>query len=239
MCTATWAYAESGYDLLFNRDELRTRSPGLPPERSEIEGISILSPRDSAAGGTWIGVNERRVSVFLLNLYRPTLAPSAATRSRGELVHRLLASPHLSSAEERLTNTDLRPYAPFTLGVLTPSGKAGVYRWDGVEVVQVPDSEPPLSSSSYRTKEVIENRRRVYEEAIGAAGHRRVEELLEYHASHLPTRGPYSVCMHREDACTVSFTHICVRENRAVLRYTHGSPCSTATPSEAALFLSA
>ena len=75
MCTATWRFDESGYDLLFNRDERRSRSPGEPPRRDESDGICFLAPRDSAAGGTWIGVNDHGVSIFLLTYIMPKFTP--------------------------------------------------------------------------------------------------------------------------------------------------------------------
>ena len=67
MCTVTWCSEGTGYALLFNRDEARTRSPAFPPEHRLRRGVRLISPLDPDAGGTWLGVNEFGVSVGLLN----------------------------------------------------------------------------------------------------------------------------------------------------------------------------
>ena len=48
---------------------------------------------------------------------------------------------------------------------------------------------------------------------------------LEYHASHHPSSGPYSPCMHRPDAETVSFSQIEVTPRRVRFHYVPHSPC--------------
>jgi hypothetical protein len=47
------------------------------------------------------------------------------------------------------------------------------------------------------------------------------------HRSHGTERGPYSTCMHREDAATVSYTEVTVSRQRADMSYTPGTPCCT------------
>jgi hypothetical protein len=49
--------------------------------------------------------------------------------------------------------------------------------------------------------------------------------MIDFHARHDPMPGPYSPCMHRDDARTVSFTSIAVERGVAVLRYQPGAPC--------------
>jgi hypothetical protein len=54
--------------------------------------------------------------------------------------------------------------------------------------------------------------------------------LRRLHRSHLPKRGAFSICMHRPDAATVSYTEIGVSEKRATMRYKPGPVCAaTAT----------
>ena len=52
--------------------------------------------------------------------------------------------------------------------------------------------------------------------------------LDAFHRSHWPDRGPYSPCMHREDAVTVSYTRIRVDVDAVELTYVDGSPCKGA-----------
>ena len=44
-------------------------------------------------------------------------------------------------------------------------------------------------------------------------------------ASHEPERGPFSICMHRREAATVSYTEIDVTRNRATMGYVPGPLC--------------
>src|SRR5262249_2333428 len=53
-----------------------------------------------------------------------------------------------------------------------------------------------------------------------------IDELRALHRSHEPRRGPFSICMHRDDAATVSYTEITVEDHAVTMRYKAGSPCS-------------
>ncbi len=77
MCTVSWRAARDGYDLFFNRDELHTRAPELPPALSERDGVRFLAPRDGDHGGTWLAVNEHGLTVCLLNDYANPWRPAA------------------------------------------------------------------------------------------------------------------------------------------------------------------
>ncbi|HZL99469.1 MAG TPA: NRDE family protein [Planctomycetota bacterium] len=68
--------------------------------------------------------------------------------------------------------------------------------------------------------------------AASAASLARIDKLASalgaFHASHHveePQGGPRSVCMHREDARTVSHTLVLVTANEVVMRYRAGWPC--------------
>jgi hypothetical protein len=50
--------------------------------------------------------------------------------------------------------------------------------------------------------------------------------LRRLHRSHSPQEGPFSICMHREDAVTVSYTEVSVFRNRARMGHIAGAPCS-------------
>lgn len=71
MCTLTWwrGAAGEGYEVFFNRDELKTRPPAKPPAAGERGGVRFLSPVDTQAGGTWIWANQFGVVMALLNWY--------------------------------------------------------------------------------------------------------------------------------------------------------------------------
>jgi hypothetical protein len=60
------------------------------------------------------------------------------------------------------------------------------------------------------------------------ANNRRLDETLlaAYHSSHGEKGGAYSVCMHRAETATLSFSRIRVTPEQVEFRYTPGSPCT-------------
>ena len=54
------------------------------------------------------------------------------------------------------------------------------------------------------------------------------QERLSFHRSHRPVRGPWSVCMHRLDARTVSYSQLRASETELSFRYAQGAPCRAA-----------
>jgi hypothetical protein len=50
--------------------------------------------------------------------------------------------------------------------------------------------------------------------------------LRRLHRSHSPEAGPFSTCMHRSDAATVSYTEITAFSRKARLRYHAAAPCN-------------
>ena len=45
------------------------------------------------------------------------------------------------------------------------------------------------------------------------------------HQSHDPVPGPFSVCVHRKDAATVSYTEVRCHGRSISMSYRNGSPC--------------
>ena len=228
MCTATWTISKNGYELFFNRDELKTRLIAAPPTMAAVNRIRYISPADADAGGTWIAVNEFGFSACLLNYYAQNAGGVDPIHmlSRGHIIHLALSSRTADQALERLGEEDLNRYRPFSLLLFTPGTWPMRLRWKGSgapEVAKTPSM--PQSSSSFQTDRVISSREQLYLRWYSASDG---STLLRYHRSHEPEEGPFSVCMHREDAETHSFSHISVNLQRVGFSYTPGSPCKTA-----------
>lgn len=237
MCTVTWLLEGGSFRLFCNRDELRTRKAALPPRVHRHEGVAYLAPIDGEAAGTWIAVNEHGLALCLLNDYLATVADRPeAFRSRGLLVTALAACDGLEHLERRWTRADLEPFRPFRLLALAPGRKPWIFAWNGVRAaVERHGIEPPLCSSSYDEQSATRLRRELLKSLSNdrrLAPHKR---LYDFHRSHLPQRGPYSVCMHRPDALTVSFSLVEVDPERVALAYAPGPPCSTELTSALAL----
>lgn len=230
MCTVSWLHDESGYQLFCNRDEKLTRLPARSPRIGYRNGIRFLAPVDGDFGGTWIATNEFGVSLCLLNdsnaggieVPRP---PNSV--SRGLLLLHLIDATSTDAVRGRLARADLSAFAAFTLVVLEPRQPVAIVKWNGVRQSVARGETLPLTSSSFdadgvRTARLAEYLRLAGSEARDAKTH------FAFHKSHGGGPGPYSPCMHRVDAETVSFTCVKVTPARADYFYLGGPPCKHA-----------
>lgn len=221
MCTASWLFDESGYSLLFNRDEKKTRLPGLPPEVHRSDGTRYISPLDGDHRGTWVAVNEFGVSIALLN------GPYGGGRqSRGLLIPRLISARTSAEALGRFRAITPRDYAPFRLLLLEPRKEPKGVVWNG-QTLALDSPSAPLISSSFDPEGAGQFRHRLFAELCAAKARHNSEDLLAFHASHGGPASAYSPCMHRDDAETVSFTSIRV-DSQIQLQYSAAAPCQHA-----------
>ena len=229
MCTASWLPGTDGYFLCFNRDENRSRLPGRPPSRMMVGGLRVVAPSDGNHGGTWIGVNEAGLTVAVANRYQVPRPPLPAERvSRGLLVMELLGQGSLRALERALSGGRLEQYEPFTLVGLERGVPAHLWSWDGEMLGAWREEEPGLllASSAVDQEAAASARRDTFAQAA-ARGPLDPKTLAAIHASHRPVRGPLSVCMHREEASTVSFTMVTAGRGRISLAHANGPPCVT------------
>ena len=229
MCTVTWIHRPGGYELCFNRDELKTRLIAHPPSIHRESRLHYIAPIDADAGGTWIGVNQFGITICLLNFYHAAMNRQLSAEdytSRGLLVKSLLTHETLSDIFGQYSKAELRQFRPFKLLAIGPESAVQGLVWDGTNAEIARNPEPPLSSSSFLSEQVIEQRRRLFREIRAREGNAS-EALIDYHRSHFPEKGPFSVCMHREEAHTVSFSRVVVTAEHITFHYTSGAPCET------------
>lgn len=221
MCTLSWQTAADGYRLWFNRDERRDRPPAAPPAPLRIDGMACLAPRDGA-GGTWLLVNARGMSLGLLNHYPGEGADTpAAPRSRGLIP---LACAGSASAVEALAccaEMDLAAWRPFLL-VAVDTGEAALLTWDGrtPALSPLPNGGGMVTSSSWRPEAVAQARRAAFRRLVGEAPGAAPERLEAFHR-HRGAEPAAGIRMARPDACTHSIARIEVswRERIARFRY--------------------
>ncbi|HXU33443.1 MAG TPA: NRDE family protein [Thermoanaerobaculia bacterium] len=221
MCTASWLIGPDGYHLLFNRDELRTRPIALPPRRGERNGMRYLAPVDPQGGGTWIAANEAGLCLFLLNR-RPDRPPREPQASRGLIPLELIDASEVEEVARRAAALDFSRHRPFTLGAIAPGTPPVVFAWTG-DALESATASPPLVSSSVGDESLFAERRATY-----PSGPLTLRKLLAYQRSHGSGKSAASVCMHREDAQTVSFSRVRVNGRQVRLGYAPGSPCERA-----------
>ncbi|HKJ85878.1 MAG TPA: NRDE family protein [Spirochaetia bacterium] len=245
MCTVTWLVSGGGYELFMNRDELYSRGPGLPPSLHSHEGIRYLAPIDSDGGGTWIAANEFGLTVCLLNHYPPAPPsppapprPAGGYRSRGQLVAELASKASPDSVVAAVRGGGLDAYRPFSLFTIATGRAPVLLRWNGHgELEQIDPPTPPVASSSFDSEAVVASRTRTYAALVG--DNPSPVNLAAYHASHEPGKGPYSVCVHREDGGSRSLTRVVVAGPEVRLSYQAGPPCEGGQVSTVALLMSA
>ena len=236
MCTVAFIPdAESGYLLGHNRDELRSRARGLPPERHEGPGASFLAPRDPDGGGTWIGVNDSRMTLCLLNSAErdPARLPPEP-RSRGLLLWDVLALASVDAVDARLDNTRelLGEVRAFHMVAALPGTRARAavsvhWRWDGENLVRETREGPAMYVSSSYDQVAVERERGAAWQRLRSGGSVPDEPaLIRWLASAGETLGPFSVCMDRPNAMTVSRTLVRVGARAVEMRYLDGPPCN-------------
>ena len=241
MCTVTWLREASGYRLFFNRDELRSRLEAEPPRQAEGlapdgEAVGFLAPVDGDHGGTWIAANEHGVTVGLVNGYRRADASAPAdVRSRGLLVRDLAACRTVREVEAALGDVDPGRYRSFRLLAVSPADRLMLAEWDRVSLTVTRDAEEriPLISSAFEESEVGAKRRTEYARGVGERPD--AEKLTAYHRSHANGPSAFSVCMHRPEAVTRSFTRVHVDAESVTMVYHPGPPCETAAEHRARL----
>ena len=151
MCTVTVAKRQGQRVLTMNRDEARVRGPELEPSWYG----AVYGPRDSDAGGTWIGINKAGLSACLLNYCLGTPSRSLNKKSRGLIVPSVLEQETFSDAERFFLSQDFLDFDPFTFLLLDGlSAKSYTWRGEG-EIVRTQYQSVPfiLTSSSWNTLE--------------------------------------------------------------------------------------
>lgn len=211
MCTVTIvpkADSSDAFRMAASRDELHGRAPALPPQQHERAGVQSLMPIDPASEGTWVGVNEHGLALTLLN-YNPATPPTDRDRSRGTVIPRLL---HAASVEEVVAlagSIEADRMMPFRL--VACDGKS-LLLWRSTEPIEQAEvgpwsGEPVMFTSSGLGDHLVEGpRRALFDESFGDDASAYVDEQAAFHRHRWPGKEHLSVCMHREDARTVSYT---------------------------------
>lgn len=213
-----------------NQDERRTRAPALAPGPMDASGVPALLPVDGDAGGTWISVNNRGHALALLNRWDESPHDAGTPLvSRGLLVRDLAGLPGAGGLGIALAGLPLARYRPFTLVSVAPGEHPTLFEWNGQDLSHKRVSEPGLvrTSSGSDQAGVERSRGALFRAAREAPGGLTPEGMTALHRSHQPERGQLSVCMHRDEAITVSFSLITVSGGQVLFRYVAGSPCES------------
>ena len=174
-----------------------------------------------------MGVNSAGMAFSLVNWHSQPDCAYATPVSRGEVVRALVVARNGKRSASLLRQLPLRRINPFRLMIISLSEHALV-EWrsngDSLESIALPWRRHHWFSSGFDEARVNQVRRAICARVPGDSVD--VPVLRRLHRSHAPKAGPFSICMHRSDACTVSYTEIDVQGPVASMYYIAGSPCS-------------
>jgi hypothetical protein len=217
----------TGYCLAMNRDEKRTRAKGLPPAKRNHNGRRVLYPSEPS-GGTWIALNDKGVSFALINWYSVTSQAKGNIITRGTIIPSLILADSCALANAALAALPLNRINPFRLvGVFAASYEITEWRWDLKQITRKRHTwrAQQWISSGFDEPTAQKLRSETFRQAQTQESAGTIGWLRRLHRSHSPQTGPFSTCMHRTDAATVSYTEIDVFRERASLRHVCGPPC--------------
>jgi hypothetical protein len=232
MCTVTFIARRRGYCLGMNRDEKFVRPAGLPPSNMQVNGQTVLCPSEPG-GGTWIALNDSGASLALINWYSVTTRVKRHPLSRGEIVKTVSATTSPDAAYARLRGLPLGHVNPFRLiGIFPATSQIHEWRWDLQRLGRKkhPWKTQQWISSGFDEPTAQRVRNRTFQRALRQQSAGGTEWLRRLHRSHKPQPGPFSTCMHRADAMTVSYVEIAVSASRVAMSYHPGPPCRCPNP---------
>lgn len=206
MCTVSYVpTGAANFILTSNRDENPERITHLPGEETTIvESNTIVCPKDSKAGGTWIAMSGTgKVACLLNGAFVKHKHQPPYRRSRGLI---LLDYFNFPSAAQFADKIDLDQIENFTL-VMVENGKLFELRWDGENKYfkELNASTHHLwSSCTLYDEETANIKFRKFDEWIKSVHHPDSDLLANFHGY----KNPEGYILDRPMVKTVSITTI-------------------------------
>jgi hypothetical protein len=226
MCTLSFVPRDSGYYVAMNRDELVTREFALPPQLVTVAQTQTIYPQEPT-GGTWIAANEYGITLALLN-WNLAEPPSSKQSSRGSIIPQLIAQNNFHAIAEKLKTIFLEGILPFRLiGICYLEKLIYEWRWDGLSLgrMQFDWKVHHWFSSGLSDNQAEKKRGKACLMAWSDPTAGTEPWLRKLHRSHSSEPGPFSICVHRSDAKTVSYAEIDYGPEHLNFRYIAGQPC--------------
>ena len=228
MCTVSFVPNYRGFYVAMNRDEKRTRATALAPAIVELAERRAIFPREPE-GGTWIAANDSGACFALINWYRINREPDGEVVSRGQVVKTVAGASTAKEIAAGLARLPLVNLRPFRLIAIIPSSKKLIeWRWDLERLLK---QSHPWKLRHWFSSGFDESTAEIKRAKICASAKRQKSKggiawLRQLHRSHAPEPGPFSICMHRPDAATVSYTEVIAQDRHLLMRYKPGTTCS-------------
>jgi len=224
MCTVTivpLVDRAHGFRMACSRDEQHGRPDALPPQPQTVAGLETLMPIDPVSNGTWVGVNSAGLALTLLNYNLPD-PPTGRDASRGAVIPALLGARSVQQVIQGLTQLERERMMPFRL--VACDGES-VMLWRSTEPVERVavdpwGGQPVMFTSSGLGDHLVEApRRELFDRWFDDDASAYPDKQRDFHRHRWPDHEHLSVCMHREDARTVSYTTVDVDAERVTMVY--------------------
>jgi hypothetical protein len=209
-----------------NRDERIARRAGDPPSIHKVGDVYAAYPNDGA-GGTWIAANDCGVALALLN-WNDVATNSLKTASRGKVIPLLIGLNSLLLFREAIRRINFQGILPFRLiGIFSSESNVCEWDWDG-SFLHSQDHTWEVQhwfSSSLSDRRAGKIRGAACEQAWHQSDAGEKEWLRRLHGSHVEAESSLSLCVHRRDVETLSYSVIECTPHNVEFDHTIGSPC--------------
>lgn len=220
MCTVSFIPVKDQFFITSNRDEKSTRKIAHRPALREYNGVNLIFPKDSDAGGTWIALRENSDAAVLLNgAFIRHFSQPFYRKSRGLLLLDIFSEERPSFAFEKISLTNIEP---FTL-VLFEKGCLYESRWDGNKKYcrQLSTSRPHIWSSVTLYDELDRRKREQwFASFLNRCPNPTQSDVLNFHSFSGDGDSRSDLVMNRDDIyATVSITSIFLTADRGSMKY--------------------
>lgn len=221
MCTVTFIpQHHNNFILTSNRDEAPERKT-VPPQHYTNNETTLLFPKDEVAGGTWIGLSDKKRLICLLNGgFTAHERQDRYRMSRGIIVKDLLIAPN---AIEAIKTYDFHEIEPFTILLVTFENSIQIFElvWDGnqAHLEEKPLAPQIWSSSLLYTSQMKQQREQWFSTFMFENLRPTSEEILHFHATGGEGNKTTNLVMDRGFVKTKSITQIQKTEAGVTMQY--------------------
>ena len=221
MCTVSYLpLGNNNFILTSNRDETPLRKT-ISPKNYIENGVTLTYPKDELAGGTWIGLSEKKRLVCLLNGgFEIHKRKAPYKMSRGIIVKKILTE---ENAVSFINGFNFEGIEPFTLVLVDWMHDLKTYElvWDGTKKHFKELSQEPViwSSSTLYTEEMKGLRKDWFADWQIGKQEFSQKEILEFHQNETLGEKGTSPKMKRKFVETVSVTSVIKNEELVKMDY--------------------
>lgn len=220
MCTVTYIPTADQFFLTSSRDEQATRSIAIAPASIQLNGATVLFPKDPDAGGTWIAVKENGDTLIILNgAFTKHIPTPPYFKSRGLIVLDIIAHEDPLTYMQKIS---LENIEPFTL-VFFSRKRLVEFRWDGTDkyIKYLRNNQPYIwSSATLYDDETIRIRENWFKKWLINYPQPTQEDIIQFHLHGGEEDAENGINMNRNNILyTVSISAVCLKNSYSKFQY--------------------